>query len=196
MKIFKYTHSCVRLEKDGRALVIDPGVWSEPSALRDASAVLITHEHVDHVDALRLLGLRVPVYGPAGAVVPGVAVQPLPAGSAVDIEGFAVTAVGAPHAIIHNGLPDCAHLGFVVDNLYHPGDSLVPPGVDIDVLCVPVQASWVRVGEAIEFVRSVAPMAAFGIHEGQLNERGLDAAHGWLAESFPSYRALLPGESL
>jgi len=61
MEIIKYPHSCVRLEKDGRVLVLDPGVWSEPSALRGASAVLVTHEHADHVDALRLAGPGVPV---------------------------------------------------------------------------------------------------------------------------------------
>ena len=35
-RITKYTHSCVRIERDGTVLVIDPGIWSEPSALHDA----------------------------------------------------------------------------------------------------------------------------------------------------------------
>ena len=50
MRLTKLGHACVRLEKDGARLVIDPGVWSGPDALSEASAVLITHEHVDHVD--------------------------------------------------------------------------------------------------------------------------------------------------
>ena len=51
MKLTKFTHACVRLEKDGRVLVFDPGTFSETDqALAGADAVLITHEHGDHVD--------------------------------------------------------------------------------------------------------------------------------------------------
>jgi L-ascorbate metabolism protein UlaG (beta-lactamase superfamily) len=49
MRLTKLGHSCVRLEKDGPVLVIDPGTWSDAStALTGASAVLITHEHAGH----------------------------------------------------------------------------------------------------------------------------------------------------
>src|SRR5215469_5952080 len=49
MRMTKLGHACVRLEKDGTALVIDPGTWSDAdAALSGASAVLITHEHADH----------------------------------------------------------------------------------------------------------------------------------------------------
>src|SRR6516225_4209291 len=52
MRMTKLGHACVRLEKDGTALVIDPGTWSDAdAALSGASAVLITHEHADHLDA-------------------------------------------------------------------------------------------------------------------------------------------------
>ena len=49
MRITKFTHSCLRLEGDG-VLVVDPGGFSERSALTGADAVLITHEHSDHLD--------------------------------------------------------------------------------------------------------------------------------------------------
>ncbi len=62
MRLTRFTHSCVRLEVDGRVLVIDPGIWSEPRALDGADAVLVTHEHVDHVDVLRLRGAQLPVF--------------------------------------------------------------------------------------------------------------------------------------
>ena len=41
-------------------LVIDPGVFSEPEALDGADAVLITHEHFDHVDIEALRALKQP----------------------------------------------------------------------------------------------------------------------------------------
>src|SRR5260370_42379686 len=50
MRLTKLGHSCVRLEKGGATLVIDPGIWSGPDSLAGANAVLITHEHADHVD--------------------------------------------------------------------------------------------------------------------------------------------------
>jgi L-ascorbate metabolism protein UlaG (beta-lactamase superfamily) len=51
MKLTKYTHACVRLEKNGGVLVIDPGTFSETAeALDGARAVLVTHEHKDHID--------------------------------------------------------------------------------------------------------------------------------------------------
>ena len=43
-------HACVRLESSsGRRLVIDPGAYSDRAVLADADAVLVTHEHGDHV---------------------------------------------------------------------------------------------------------------------------------------------------
>src|SRR6266545_7921896 len=49
MRLTKFTHACVRAEGDG-VLVIDPGTFSERAALDGVDAVLITHEHADHLD--------------------------------------------------------------------------------------------------------------------------------------------------
>src|SRR2546425_10657184 len=55
MQLTKFTHSCVRFDDGDRALVVDPGVFSEVDAALDgAQAVLITHEHPDHIDTDKL----------------------------------------------------------------------------------------------------------------------------------------------
>ena len=54
-------HSCVRPEKDGAILVIDPGIWTDAAAaLAGAAAVMVTHEHPDHLDAD---AIRTPLQG-------------------------------------------------------------------------------------------------------------------------------------
>ena len=45
-----------------------------------------------------------------------------------------------------------------------------------------MQANWLKTDEAIDFLRAVAPERAFGIHDGQLNDRGLDGVGAWLEE--------------
>ncbi|BCJ62696.1 MBL fold metallo-hydrolase [Micromonospora endophytica] len=199
MRITKYTHACVRLEHDGRVLVIDPGTWSEPRALAGADAVLVSHEHTDHVDVLRLAGLGVPVFVPEEAVLPDLAPLPVArvrAGERFTAAGFDVTAVGGRHATIHGGQPDCANLGYLVaDEIYHPGDSLTPPGRPVRTLLVPAQASWLKLTEAIDFAVAAGAAQVFPIHDAQLNERGLASVNGWFSETVPGYRHLAPGQT-
>ncbi|GAA5016865.1 MBL fold metallo-hydrolase [Streptomyces siamensis] len=197
VRITKYAHSCVRLEHDGGTLVIDPGVWSEPEALADADAVLVTHEHDDHVDLLRLKGLGVPVHAPKSARIQGLDFIGVDVGEEFTAAGFRVTAQGGRHALIYAGLPDCANLAYLVDDrLYHPGDSLHRPDRPVETLLVPLQGSWMKTDEAIDFVRAVEPERAYGIHDGQINERGLSSLNGWLTDECGGrYRWLAPGSS-
>ncbi len=196
MRIIRYTHSCVRLELDGgTSLVIDPGIWSEPAALRGADAILVTHDHVDHVDALRLAGLGAPVFAPAGAHISGLEVHGVTAGQSFDVGGFRVRAVGGRHAAVHAGQVTCANLGYLVeDTLYHPGDALHVPQQPVETLLVPLQGAWLKTSEAIDFVQAIAPERAFGIHDAQVNGRGLTSLNGWLEEQGGTdYRWLQPG---
>jgi L-ascorbate metabolism protein UlaG (beta-lactamase superfamily) len=198
MRITKYTHACVRLEHDGRVLVIDPGTWSEPAALIGADAVLVTHEHADHIDILRLIGLGVPVYAPADANISQLEITGVSPGEEFTAAGFQVRAVGGRHAFIYGGQPDCANLGYIIDEaIYHPGDSLHVPKQPIETLLVPAQGSWMKMAQAIDFVKAIKPQRAFAIHDAQINDRGLNSVNGWLAEETDSgYRYLAPGESV
>jgi L-ascorbate metabolism protein UlaG (beta-lactamase superfamily) len=104
VRMTKFTHSSVRLEQDGHALVIDPGVWSEPEALAGVDAVLVTHEHFDHIDEPRLAGLGVPVYAPEGAAIRRVPFVPVRPGGRFTVAGFEVTVHGGRHAAVVPGL--------------------------------------------------------------------------------------------
>ncbi|MQY12819.1 hypothetical protein SRB5_29580 [Streptomyces sp. RB5] len=197
MRLIKYTHSCVRYEQPGGGvLVIDPGIWSEPEALRGADAVLISHEHADHIDPAHLKDHPATVYAPADADLPGVDFVPVTAGETFTAAGFRISAHGGRHALIYGDEPNCANLAYLVDGVYHPGDSLHVPDAPVETLLVPLHGSWMRVSEAIDFVRAIAPERAFGIHDAQINERGLEGAVGWVEEKCGApMRWLAPGES-
>lgn len=185
--ITHWGHACVRLERAGRHLVLDPGSFSDLAVLDDADAVLVTHEHVDHVDVGRLAGalearVGLTVRAPAGVVAQLVAagapadrVLPVADGDAFDAAGFGVRAVGEQHALIHPDVPRAHNVGYLVDGgLLHPGDAFTPPPADarVDVLLVPVAGPWMKLAEAIDYVRAVRPRVAAPIHDAILSDPG------------------------
>ncbi|SCE74853.1 MBL fold metallo-hydrolase [Micromonospora mirobrigensis] len=207
MQLTKYAHSCLRIEHDGGVLVIDPGTFSDPVSLDGADAVLITHEHPDHVDveAVRRQLDRRPfvIHGPASLA--GVlgdaasALSPVEPGASFTAAGVPIRAYGGRHAVIHPDIPVIDNLGYLVDDVvYHPGDSLVvPEDVQIDTLFAPIHAPWSKFSEVVDFIRAVAPRRVYALHDGLLNDRGyavLDRQYAALSRS--DYQRLAPGTTL
>lgn len=183
MQLTKFTHACVRLDDGDRSLVLDPGVFSEvETALDGAGGVLITHEHADHIDHDRLLAAarkdpRLRIWAPAGVAESlgelGEQVVCVGAGESFEAAGFAVQTFGGQHALIHLSIPVVANVGYLVEDIYHPGDSLTVPPVPVGTLLVPLQAPWSKTGEVIDFVVSVRAARVHQIHDGLLNKVGL-----------------------
>jgi L-ascorbate metabolism protein UlaG (beta-lactamase superfamily) len=206
MRLIKYTHACVRLERGGNVLVVDPGIWSETEALDGANAVLVTHEHFDHIDYDRLRAackadpeLRIWTNADVAAQLAelGRAVTAVASGEDFEAAGFAVHACGDRHAYTFEKLPDAANLGYLVDGVYHPGDAFHVPQAEVETLLVPTAAPWLKVGEAIEFVRRVAPRRAYSIHDAILTEAGQELTDRWMSEnSNTDYRRLAVGASV
>ncbi|GAA0738358.1 MBL fold metallo-hydrolase [Dactylosporangium roseum] len=210
MRITKYTHACLRLEHGGGVLVIDPGVFSEPESLDGADAVLITHEHFDHIDIEKLRA--------AAARQPALTVYTHPDVEAqlvdLDAEKFAVApgdtfvaagmtvrARGGQHAIIHPDIPRIVNVGYLIESpdgpIYHPGDSFFVPEDEVATLFVPVSAPWLRLAEAIDFTRALRPDRAFALHDSLLVEAGQQIVTGHMTRlSGTHYTRLQPGESV
>ncbi len=188
MRLTQYGHSCVRLD-DGRALVIDPGVFSEADAALDgADAVLITHEHPDHLNAEAVRAAAATnrslrIWAPAAVADSlsdlGDQVTAASPGDSFEAAGFTVEAFGGQHALIHPSVPMVANIGYLVDGaLFHPGDSFTVPNKPVRVLLVPIHAPWSKVAEVMDFVVAVRAARAFQIHDGLLNESGLQFSEG------------------
>ncbi|HZE39578.1 MAG TPA: MBL fold metallo-hydrolase [Stackebrandtia sp.] len=210
MRLTKYTHACVRLEADGHVLVIDPGEWSEAASLDGADAVVITHEHGDHVDPDKLTSAveanpNLAVFAPADVAEQasglGIAVTTIGVGESFDAAGFRISAQGGEHAKIMKGRPTCANLAYLVETaggtVYYPGDSLHRPETAVDTLLVPTCAPWLKLVEAVEFVQDVAPRRAISTHDAMLTDKGELVVDSWFVEyGGTEYLRMAPGESL
>lgn len=209
MRITKFGHAAVRLERDGQALVIDPGGFTEPEAVDGVAAVLVTHEHPDHLDVDRLRRADGPVLsgeGVANAIrdqAPdlGERLQVVAEGDEIDVAGMRVTVHGRQHAVIHEDIPRIVNTGFCVDDhVFHPGDSFTPPPHAVPVLLVPVHAPWMRLAEAVDYARAYGSETVVAVHDGLLNDNGITVTErvlGGLLESSPAeFRRLQPGTDL
>ena len=183
MQLTKLGHACVWLEKDGARLVIDPGVWSGPGMLADADAVLVTHEHPDHLDADAVrsalaanpslqLWANASVTGQLGDF--GVQVHAVGHGDSFTAAGFDVHVYGRDHARIVPEIPVIANTGFAVDGqVFHPGDSFTLPEEKVATVLVPVSAPWLKFAEVSEFIAAAGAARGFAIHDAVLSDFGV-----------------------
>ena len=192
MRITKLGHACVRIEHDGAVVVIDPGVFTDPGAADGATAVLVTHEHPDHWTADHLRSTDADIWTThavadvLAAEAPDLAerVRRITPGETFDA-GVPVTAVGELHAVIHEEIPRIHNSGYLLDvggrRVYHPGDALTLPGSEVDLLCAPVSAPWLKASEAIDFARAVGAPRNLAIHDRVYSEAGLGIVDGHMA---------------
>ncbi len=179
MKITKFGHSCLLVEEGGARILIDPGIWSTiPENLDNLDAVLITHEHPDHLglDHLKKILPNNPkavIYTNQGAskklAEESIPYQLLEDGQSTTIAGVSVEGFGKGHAIIYPPLPHWDNTGYLIGGkLFHPGDSLHIPPKPVDILALPVCAPWSKIAEVIDYARQVKPKVAFPIHDAML----------------------------
>lgn len=176
MRLTKLGHACLHIQDEDASVLIDPGAFSSGfEELRGLSAILVTHQHADHLDMDRISALV--EANPQALVVAdhesvaqlgerGITAQTARAGDVLDAGGLSVRVYGEQHAIIHADIPVIANVGYLLgDSIFHPGDSFTVPDVAVRILGLPAGAPWLKAGEAIDFLRAVAPEVAVPIHD-------------------------------
>jgi L-ascorbate metabolism protein UlaG (beta-lactamase superfamily) len=207
MRLTKYEHSCVLIEDGGARVLIDPGNFSSGfEDLTGLSAVLITHQHPDHVDLERLPGLLgknpdARLYSDSGTaeVLAGAGIEatPVRAGDHLDL-GVTVDVHGERHAVIHPEIPVVPNVGYLIGGrFFHPGDSFTPPEADVEILGMPTSAPWQKLSEAIDFLRAVQPAVAVPIHEALLARPDMYFKHFQrLGPEAMELRTVAPGDTV
>jgi len=211
MRITKFGHACVRLETGDHTIVLDPGGFTEPEAVDGATAVLITHEHPDHYSAEHLRRTDAPIHT-IGAVAAKIREDAPDVAERVTVverdqefdPGVPTRAVGELHAVIHPEMQRFDNSGYLLGvegiTIFHPGDSLTLPEVDVDLLLLPVSAPWLKISECIDFARDVNAPRSLAIHDMVYSDAGLAMADAHLSrmlgERGQTFVRLRPGEDL
>lgn len=175
MKITKFGHSCLLVEEQGARILFDPGSYSTVPELNNIDAILVTHEHHDHLDVptlKRILELSPAAVIYANADVAGklaaenIKAQALGHNDKIMIKGVAVEGFGVDHALIHPEFPRAKNTGYMIaGRFYHPGDALFVPEKPVEILAIPVVAPWSKISETIEYMRAIKPRVSFPIHD-------------------------------
>ncbi|MEY9903910.1 L-ascorbate metabolism protein UlaG (beta-lactamase superfamily) [Catenulispora sp. MAP12-49] len=209
MQLIKHAHACVSLVGDQGRIVIDPGTLTPDAAeaVAAAEAVLITHEHFDHFDEellAKALDARpeLRVYGPESVVGRWEGrrgqITAVAAGDRHTIGGFDIAVFGELHALIHRDMPRVTNVGYLVDErLYHPGDAYHVPEAPVETLLLPTSGPWTKLGEAVDYVREVAPKRAVQIHEILLSDMGQQSAKAMVGNLTEVQVSIVPaGDSI
>jgi len=200
MELTHFGHSCLlasfRDDSGGDTTVLfDPGNFSHGfEGITGLSAILITHQHPDHADTQRLPALvdanpQAALYAdPQTAAQLGGPWRAVHVGDKFGVGHLTVRGVGGRHAVIHPEIPVIDNISYLVGDgshaarLMHPGDALYTPGEPVDVLAAPAAAPWMKISEAIDYLRAVAPTHAVPIHQAIVDPSARGIYYGRLTE--------------
>src|SRR6218665_1205216 len=195
MQCFRLPHAGLVIERDGNALILDPGdfcrdrdIAAALTAIRSDWAVVIAHEQADHgtpepVAAIRQKSERqgepkVPIFTTAATaraleeagIDEATIARP---GETIRVGEFELEFYGGMHELLHRSIPRIENIGVKVDGrLAWGGDSLADPPIGVELLGIPIGSPWSSIAQVMDFALAAAPRSAYLTHDGMLSERG------------------------
>lgn len=175
MKVTKYPQSCLILEKSGKRAIIDPGslvsAKFKVENLLPIDLILITHEHIDHVDPKLLNEIlaskKVPVIAnKSTANILGERVTKIvEEGETLNIEGFEITARELPHSLMVDGSEGPQNTGYVIDkNFFHPGDGINLSSLKVETAAIPIAGPDISPKDVASFIKQLECKTVIPIH--------------------------------
>lgn len=180
MKIKKLGHCCMVLEINGKRIMTDPSnsdYGGDSISETGLSAILITHEHGDHLHIETLK--EVLKNNPEAIVISNISV-----GKLLTEAGIAFTKVedgedymlydilikgfGDKHAQIYEDYGQVQNTGYMINEFCYPGDSFNMPPSKVDILALPVLGPWMKMKDAIDYTKELKPRIVFAVHDAPL----------------------------
>jgi L-ascorbate metabolism protein UlaG (beta-lactamase superfamily) len=204
MKIFKYLHSCLLLEALGKAVLIDPGIFtSEEHALevkniQKLNYLLITHEHPDHmyVPLIKELVANFPKL----IIVSNVSVAQIlgKENITVQTEGDEIVSLAeSPHEKLWDKVVPSNTVFKVFGRLTDPGDSL-HFSTTTDILALPITAPWGSTTAAVEKAKELKPKIIIPVHDWMWKDEVRKGIYARLSDYFKTigidFKGLETGE--
>lgn len=207
MKLTKYQHACFTLEKDGKILVVDPGVFSTDFVVpENVVGVVISHEHSDHFDPNQLAVIY--DKNPDSILISHAAVtekmpdhssRTVSAGDTLTVGPFALEFFGGDHLQSFPFSPVFPNLGVLInESVYYAGDSFVTPSKPVHTLLLPISGSWMKASMAYKYFMGVQPQILIPTHDAILSDVGKQQIDkhipGWTDEF--DYTYIRPSEPI
>jgi len=182
-----FGHAGLLVEDGVERFLVDPGTLSHGfEGERDLSAVLITHQHADHLDAHRAADLLAEnpnaslILDSESAEIHDKLTSPdrvrvVDEGDKLHFGDVEVSVIGRSHAVIHPDVPVVSNVGYFFESsgLFIPGDAFTAPDREVKTLALPISGPWQRLSDVVEYLRLVRPKVAVPVHEGMLAHPGI-----------------------
>lgn len=133
-------------------------------------ALLITHQHADHidpelVDELATAAIPIITNSDVAQKFPQLDAKVVTDGETFHAAGMNITARELPHCLMPDGSAGPPNTGYVVeDTFFHPGDGMKIDNLQVDNLAAPIAGPSVSLKDGVDLARSVQAKRVIPMH--------------------------------